>query len=198
MQKRENPRRLCLSALAFLASSRPCSLSLSLSLSPRSLFPTPVSLFLTFLVPHRTLFLVLYVHCTNNSSSVSTETSLPALRASHSLFLSFLLSLCLRLRPYLSSLRPLLLTSFNFSPLINRASRYHFHRDQRPLLEYHLNVLIRARSESSFILSARGRKCREKSRPVRYSATVKVTVCSCSRCEDDKKLPPPPAFVISC
>lgn len=203
MKERELTEASSLCTLAFLASSRPFSLSFSLSLC--SLFPTPVSLFLTFLVPHRTLFLVLYVHCTNNSSSVSTETSLPAARSSHSFFFPFLFPFfCLRLRLPLSfscSFVLSFLTSFSFSSLINRA-RLSLSPGLTPATEFRLNVLIRARfrlhSESSFILSARGRKCREKSRLVRYSVTVTVmtTMCSRLKCDNDKRLPPHPSSTL--
>lgn len=120
----------------------------SCSLSLCSLFPTPISLFLMFLVPHRILFLVLYVHCTNNSSSVSTETSLPAPRPSHSLFFSFLFPpLSFRLSPYLSLiLAPSSPHLHLISLRLLLESRYYLHQDQRPLrsiIEISLSARVR-------------------------------------------------------
>lgn len=110
----ESARRLraSLRSRPFTASSRVHSLSLSLS----SLFPTHVSLFLAFLVPPQySLFLVLYVYYTNNSSSVSTETSLPVSRPSHFL-LFFFLPLSLSFFPCPPNIHPLI--SFSFSSLV--------------------------------------------------------------------------------
>lgn len=80
------------SSLCALASLRPVLSSiLSLLIIPYSRLalsrvPSP---------PQHSLFLVLYVHYTNNSSSVSTETSLLAPRPSHSLLLFFFFPLSL-------------------------------------------------------------------------------------------------------
>lgn len=126
---------------------------------------------------------------------------MPAARPSHSFFFSFLflfsVSVFVSLSPHLvRSFVLSFLTSFSFSSLINRATLSHS-PGLTPATEFRLNVLIRARfrlhSESSFILSARGRKCREKSRLVRYSVTVTVMMTMCSRlkCDNDKRLPPP-------
>lgn len=118
--------------------SRPFSLS--------SLFPTLVSLFLAFLSPpQHSLFLVLYVHYTNNSSSVSTETSLPAPRPSHSLLLLSFFPLSLFSPILLTS--TLSLISFSFSFLVNHAV---LSSPPEPALvsEFYLNVLIRARARA--------------------------------------------------
>lgn len=121
--KRENSRRLRLSALAFLASSRPFSLFLSLALLiiPYSclalshvLSPPPYSLSRILRTLYEQLVVSQYRDIVAGGSSVSLL-----------LFLFSLPFFCLRLRlPLTSSCSFVLsfLTSFNFSSLINRAT----------------------------------------------------------------------------